>query len=193
MANAVEIEAKVLLDDKEYEHLLKKLPLKQHVIQTNWYIDSADRELEHASTRMGLRIRFVNGEYTLTLKAPMAEGLLEKEELLGPSEAEQMIKKDLFPKGGIADFLGTLDVDVKKLKTLAKLETERYYGLVDKCKVSLDKNTYLGKVDYELEVDSDSMGTAQKEAKEILKGRKVEFNSLSKQARALNALEGPKK
>ena len=189
MANAIEIEATVLLDEKEYAHIAKKIPFTKHVVPTNWYIDSKDRILARGATRLGLRIRFINGEYIFTLKAPLSEGLLEKEQLLAPSEADAMIKDNVFPEGTVKDFLEILDIDISKLETLAKLETERLSAIIGNFHIDLDKNSYLGRTDYELEVDSDSLESAQREAKNILKGRKVEFNLRSKQTRALKALE----
>ncbi len=189
MANTVEIEAKILIDKKEYDKLNKKLKLNEPFLQTNWYIDSADRNL--AKQGMGLRIRHVNGEYLLTLKSPLAVGLFEKEQLLSPSEAESMIADNKFPEGGIKDFLDLLDFDSSTLKTLAKLETERRRGFHEEnvARIALDKNTYLGHTDYELEIDADSMDKAEQVAKEILKGYKFTFNKDSKQTRCLNALK----
>ena len=189
MANAVEIEAKILIDEKEYDKLGKKLKLNEPFLQYNWYIDSDDRVLER--THLGLRIRHVNGEYWLTLKAPMAVGLLEKEQLLSPSEAEDMISDNKFPEGDIRDFMSDLlDIDITSLKTLAKLETLRRRGFVESnsVRVALDRNTYLGRIDYELEIDADSMERAERVAKDILKGYKFTFNKLSKQTRCLKAL-----
>ncbi len=189
MANAVEIEAKILIDEKEYDKLGKKLKLNEPFLQYNWYIDSDDRVLER--THLGLRIRHVNGEYWLTLKAPMAVGLLEKEQLLSPTEAEDMISDNKFPEGDIRDFMSDLlDIDIASLKTLAKLETLRRRGFVESnsVRVALDRNTYLGRIDYELEIDADSMERAERVAKDILKGYKFTFNKLSKQTRCLKAL-----
>lgn len=189
MANAVEIESKVLIDEKEYAHLEKKYEFGPSIEQTNWYIDSDDRILEKSTENLRLRIRFSNGEYRLSLKAPLGEGLLDKEELLSPSEAEGMISKNVFPEGAVKDFLSDfLDVDVTKLKTLAKMVTVRRTAFVDGVRIDIDKNTYGDVTDYELEADSDSIETSKKAIKAILKGKKVVFNEKSKQARAMAAL-----
>ena len=58
--------------------------------------------------------------------------------------------------------------------------------------LSLDKNTYSSIVDYELEVESSSMEHAQEQIKKILNDCSItsfSINKVSKQARALNALE----
>lgn len=194
MANAVEIESKILIDEKEYKKLGEKLGFNAPYLQTNWYIDSDDRILENNTIRLGMRIRNVNGEFILSLKAPMAEGKLEKDQLLSVSEADNMIQKNIFPEGEIKDFVSEyLDIDVSKLKTLAKMETERRRCTYGNVRLALDRNTYLGKTDYELEVDADSIEKAQEVAKEILKGYKFTFNEVSKQRRCLAALEASKK
>ena len=197
MANAIEIESKILIDEKEYDRLARKLTLSQPITQTNWYIDSDSRILENGPTRLGLRIRFINGEYWMTLKAPMAVGLLEKEQLLSPTEAESMIGNNIFPEGDIKDFLNDLlDVDTSELKTLAKMETERrrgFFGEDNTIRLALDRNIYLGRIDYELEIDGDSLEKTEKAAKDILKGYKFTFNKLSKQTRCLRALDAERK
>lgn len=190
MANAVEIESKILIDEKEYKKLAEKLPFNEPYLQTNWYIDSDDRILENGSIRTGMRIRNVNGEFILTLKAPLAEGKLEKDQYLSVTEAEKMIKENIFPEGEIKDFVSEyLDIDTSKLKTLAHMETERRRCAYGNVRLALDRNTYLGNTDYEFEVDADSIDHAEAAAKEILKGYKFTFNKLSKQRRCMAALE----
>ena len=82
MATNIEIEAKVLISEKEYNNVLNHF--KDRVIkeydQINHYIDSDDLALKKLG--IGCRIREKDNTYTLTLKAPMAEGLLEKDEVL---------------------------------------------------------------------------------------------------------------
>ena len=126
MNNNIEIEAKVLLSKRDYEKVLTNIvgtKYKDQFIQTNHYIDSKDRILKKQN--IALRVRELKGTYTLTLKTPLAEGLLEKNQNLSPAEAYDMINYNKFPEGEIADFLELLDVDIGTLEKLATLATKR--------------------------------------------------------------------
>ena len=55
MSNAIEIEAKVLVNADDYRKLVKLFPDAPRYMQTNYYIDSKDRML--AKSGIALRIR----------------------------------------------------------------------------------------------------------------------------------------
>jgi uncharacterized protein YjbK len=193
MFSNIEIEAKVLLSEADYKKVYKSLGMNESMsyTQTNYYIESKDHVLK--SNDIALRIRQKKGEYVLTLKTPLSEGLLEKNQSLLPKEAEGMIENNVFPEGEIKEFLEILDIDVSDLIVLAKLTTNRTEILNDKDEeeISLDINTYGKKVDYELEVDKSAMALAEKKVDEILSplGIKYEFNTKSKATRALTAFD----
>lgn len=194
MNNNIEIEAKVILTKEQYQAVIKVLGVdpKSQFIQTNHYIDSDDRDLKKQN--LALRIRDLKGVYTLTLKTPLAEGLLEKNQNLTPSEAYDMINHNKFPEGEIADFLDLLDVNIEELEILATLTTKRIEFNYKSGLVALDENTYCGKTDYELEMEESSMAQARDLINEILSGLdiKYEFNNVSKQARAISARDNKK-
>jgi uncharacterized protein YjbK len=190
MNNNVEIEAKVLLTKEQYSIVYGSLKTEKGIeiiTQTNFYIDSKDRILK--DNDIALRIREKRDEYILTVKTPMSEGLLEKNQLLDSKEANEMIESNIFPKGEVGDFLELLDIDLSKLVVLAKMSTKR--ATLEKKdtreRISLDINTYGNKVDYELEVDKTAMALAENRIEEILKplNIKYEINTISKQTRAL--------
>lgn len=189
MNNNIEIEAKVLLTREQYLAVIKVLNVdpKSQFIQTNHYIDSQDRDLKKQN--IALRIRDLKGEYTLTLKTPLAEGLLEKNQTLTPSEAYDMINHNHFPEGEIADFLDLLDVNISELRILATLTTKRIEYNYKSGLLALDENTYSGQTDYELEMEESSMAQARDLIDEILSNLKIkyEFNYVSKQSRAISA------
>ena len=53
--NNIEIEAKVLLSEKDYEKLKKNFRYGKKIIQTNYYIDTPKRDLK--LNNIALRIR----------------------------------------------------------------------------------------------------------------------------------------
>lgn len=192
-SNNIEIEAKVLLSEEDYRKVVSYLQLSGETIsQTNYYLDSAERTLKHYG--MILRIREVKGQFTLTMKAPMAEGLLEKNQILTGPIAQKLIDENIFPEGDIKDFLDVLHIPVSSLKILAQLTTEREEMDYRDTVIDVSKNTYFGKVDYELECDSDSALKSQETLKALCAEIGVPFvlNDLSKETRAINAATGNK-
>lgn len=193
MISNIEIEAKVLLSKEDYAKVEKSLNLNDDnaYTQVNYYIDSKDRILK--KNDIALRIREKKGVYVMTLKTPLSEGLLEKNQDLSAKEALEMINLNRFPKGAIQEFIETFDIDVSDLIVLARMTTLRNeINNTDKDEtISLDMNTYGNHVDFELEVDETSMDNAEKRVEEILKplGIKYDLNHLNKSTRAIAAAE----
>ena len=192
MSSNIEIEAKVLLLKDEYNAIIEKLNLQKYrkIKQTNHYIDTPDRYLK--KNGIALRIREKDEEFELTLKTPLSEGLLEKNENISWRDFENLSERQIFPDGNIRKFLLILGVKVSDLKVLTSLCTERIHVEFEGFGLALDKNIYSNIVDYELEVESSSMERAQEEIEKILSSCGINsftFNKVSKQARALNSLE----
>lgn len=192
MSSNIEIEAKVLLLKDEYNAIIEKLNLQKYrkIKQTNHYIDTPDRYLK--KNGIALRIREKDEEFELTLKTPLSEGLLEKNENISWRDFENLSERQIFPDGNIRKFLLILGVKVSDLKVLTSLCTERIHVEFEGFELALDKNIYSNIVDYELEVESSSIERAQQEIENILNEcdiKNFSFNKVSKQARALNALE----
>lgn len=190
MSSNIEIEAKVLLNVEEYERIIDVLSLVKYrkVKQINYYIDTKDRFLK--KNGIALRVR-EKDDFELTLKTPLSEGLLEKSEAITWRDFELLQDKNIFPEGNIKNFLSILGVKINELTILTCLQTERIDFRYKDGKISLDKNTYSGVVDYELEIEHTSMDKAQALTEEILKECGIEKkpqNHISKQARALNIL-----
>ena len=190
MSSNIEIEAKVLLNVEEYEKIIDVLSLVKYrkVKQINYYIDTKDRFLK--KNGIALRVR-EKDDFELTLKTPLSEGLLEKSEAITWRDFELLQDKNIFPEGNIKNFLSILGVKINELTILTCLQTERIDFQYKDGKISLDKNTYSGVVDYELEIEHTSMDKAQALTEEILKECGIEKkpqNHISKQARALNTL-----
>lgn len=194
MQSNIEIEAKILLTKDEYDAIVKYLHLERYkkIEQTNHYVDTIERELKQND--IALRIR-ENNEFTLTLKTPLSEGLLEKNQNINWREYSDLEDKGIFPQGDIKNFLEICGFDTHSLKVLASLKTNRIELEVDDGLLCLDENIY-GKnndiIDYELEVESTSMEKAEETASKILKEVGItnfKFNTHSKQSRAIAAIK----
>lgn len=187
-SNNIEIEAKVLLSKSDYDKLVRQMHFPENsTVQTNYYLDSRDRILKKYD--MALRLREENGTYAFTLKAPLSEGLLQKDQSLSEKEAKVLIDNGLFPRGEIADFLDMLQIDPSKLCVLAKLTTSRKVLPYKGTNLDISKNSYGTVVDYELECDSDSFTQSQNTLRNICTQYNVpyELNSVNKETRAINA------
>lgn len=191
MATNIEIEAKALISEDDY-HKVKdyfKFRIIKEYIQNNYYID--DEEYSLRKHGAGLRIRELSNNYELTLKTPIAEGLLEKTDNISKEDYINMATKNIFPEGKIKSFLAMLGYKVENFKILASLKTTRADVMIDESKFSIDKNEYSKSIDYELELEANNPQLAKNTLMELCKECNIEYkpNDISKQARALKAIE----
>lgn len=188
MSNAIEIEAKALVSQDEYRKLTHFFRGNRRYMQTNYYIDSEDRAL--SKNGIALRIREKAGVYELTLKTPLSEGLLEKNTLISIEDFATLRDFGEFPKGDTARFLTMLDFDVQSLKILTSLSTERIDVDYEGGLLSIDRNVYSGKVDYEIEFEYNSLEKAKEILSKLLSDNEIEchFNEISKIQRAMKAI-----
>ena len=188
MSNAIEIEAKALVSAEDYKILSKAFRGNPRYVQTNHYIDTEDRYL--AQEGIALRIREKGQSYELTLKTPLSGGLLEKNVPISFTQFAELRDFGEFPKTDITRFLIQLDIDVSKLKILTSLTTERIDVEYQGGLLSLDRNTYSGKTDYEIELEYNSMVGAQKIMKDLFHSLGIEcvFSEATKVHRAMAAI-----
>lgn len=191
MSNNIEIEAKILVNEKDFNKLLKHFNVKEEdkIIQTNHYIDSNNRDLKRFG--FALRIREKKNEYEFTLKAPLSEGLLEKSEFINKEDYDAFKKDNIFPNGNLKNFLEMVGIKTDTLKILTSLTTERYdiqYG--KDSLLSLDKSTYNGHTDYEIEMEDTAIAIAEQNLKDICEAAQIKYvpNTKSKQARAMETM-----
>ncbi|MDY2727477.1 MAG: CYTH domain-containing protein [Candidatus Onthovivens sp.] len=192
MATNIEIEAKVLISETDYNKILNYYSKRggNRIMQTNYYIDTDDLLLK--SFGIGLRIR-EKGFYVLTMKAPLQEGLLEKKESITKEQVENLKLHGTFPSGGIKNLLMMYGINPSQLKIQTFLVTDRLeIENHDKGELlAIDKNIYNGIVDYELEMEGSSLDLATKELKRICEEIGINYieNSKSKQVRAMETIK----
>ena len=188
MSNAIEIEAKALVGKEEYEKLVRLFPTCPRYLQTNYYIDTDNRDL--AKSGIALRIRERAGALELTLKTPLSQGKLEKSVPITFNDFAAFRDFGTFPKNDLRRFLIMLDFDVEKLKILTSLSTERLDFDYEGGKISIDKNTYSGQVDYEVECEFNNLAGAEKILHEFLAKHEIPFkeSQITKVQRAMKAI-----
>ena len=131
-----EFEKKLLLTKDEYHYVLDYFGQnKPHVKQINYYFDTDDLFMNHENTTC--RIRLMDGKY---------EGTIKQHTKNSDHSTETAVEV----RDGIYDN-DFLDMG---LKLQGEVVTERCVIFKDSiCEVVLDKNEYLGYVDYELEIE----------------------------------------
>ena len=188
MSNAIEIEAKALINVEDYRKLVKRFPESPRYTQTNHYIDTDDLALAKAG--IALRIREKNGLFELTMKTPLSQGLLEKSVPITMNEFCALRDFGEFPKCDLRRFLTMLDFNVDDLHILTSLSTERIDVEYEGGLLSIDRNAYSGKVDYEVELEFNNLDGAKKILGALLEecGIPYTFSKISKTRRAMAAI-----
>ncbi len=192
MSNAIEIEAKALVNKGDYDKLTAAFHTYKHFIQTNFYIDNDEGYLRKEG--LALRIREKYGNYEMTLKTPLSQGLLEKNEPLSEQAFDEFTRKGKFPENDLKRFLTMLDVDVTTLKVKTSLTTNRIDVPYFEGKLSIDENNYSGKKDYEVELEYNNEAEAESLLRELFEKYNIPFsiNKKTKVARAFEALANNK-
>lgn len=186
MSTNLEIEVKALIDEKDYLFLTNNQQ-KQSYVQINFYIDIDKDKL---NKHLGLRIRYKNDEYELTLKEDYLDGRLETNQMITSNAFKAFKEKHMFPQGEVRDRLLSLNIDVTKLKIIGQLKTTRTDIKYNSSLISIDKNEYKGLIDYEVEVEDSSLKKARKNIVTFLKDNNIEFkeNKISKLERFNSSL-----
>ena len=133
----IEREIKIMLSEEEYATLARVMCRHRTVnTQTNYYFDTDDLSMNKKG--ITCRIRYKNGFYKATVKKHNADG------------AECSIENDICEK---TEFDPTV-FNTLGLRFQGELVTERLKICDDVfCNAVLDRNTYLGKTDFELEIE----------------------------------------
>ncbi|MDQ0207884.1 CYTH domain-containing protein [Alkalicoccobacillus murimartini] len=169
MSQEFEYEAKSLLSLSDFSTLIHHLKLQEHkaITQHNHYFETPDSELSAAGS--ALRIREKNDKAILTLKQPSEDGgLLETHQVLTEKEKEEALANGTLPNGQTTSQLNSLLLAHNQLSFLGTLTTERIEVSYQDGSLCLDKSSYLGDVDYEVEFEGSSMKSAHQTLTSLL-------------------------
>lgn len=172
MAQEIEIEFKNILTNAEYHSLLEAYPFpKDGVLQTNYYFETTDLKMK--SMKSALRIREKNGSYTLTLKEPFGDGLLETHDELTKEDMLSWLSGHPVEKEHTASELKKHEIQVSDLKYFGKLTTERREIEYENVTLVLDHSMYNDQEDYELELEAGRFNEGEKVFLSILKQQQI--------------------
>lgn len=153
MSREIEIEWKNVLRQDEFEKLCQfhRIGPEDFICQHNDYFDTPSWMLKDRGC--ALRIRRKGGLFTLTLKQPHPEGLLEIHQSLTEREAVAARTNARFPNGDVTDTLRAMDIPIRELSFLGTLSTKRARRPYRQGVLMFDHSYYLGAEDYELEFE----------------------------------------
>lgn len=156
MKAVYEREFKCLIKESEYNRIVKYITWNRHIVQTNYYYDTCDYSF--FSKGYTCRIRVVEDEIEIQIKEPN----ISKNQLY-KKRKEQSLSLETYPNMEIIEIY----FNAAPLTLLGSLTTERYtYQYDENIIIFVDKNYYLDKVDYELEIEF-------KENRDIKKVKKI--------------------
>lgn len=141
----IESEFKVMLTEEQYSSVHSMYGWDKEIEQTNFYYDTAGLSL--IGSHITCRVRRIDGVHYLQMKLPtdVAYSRIELEQELGAE----------LPRELSADVLNALSgrSDMPDVKLLGGLTTYRSVKKLDGAEIDLDKSSYFGRTDYELEIE----------------------------------------
>lgn len=166
-----EYERKLNIDWEKYSLLLTDFTKKfrrEDVFQINYYYDTPDFAFFHS------------GE---TLRIRQIENILKLQYKYNKIRMNDVRISDEYSEK-IHDLPKIVIVNGSETHNVGCMITERYNFNSDNCIISLDKNYYLGVIDYELEVETEK----ESDLPAILREISFEINSIGKYSRYVEKL-----
>ena len=159
----MEYEARSMVSEKQYQeilaHFLKSKEDKKQFTNFNTYFDYKDLFL--TNNHMVLRTRQIDeSEYELTLKIKGENGDMECNTSLTSKQYDEMRKNTAIPDSIVKEKLLENNIDLNKLKLITDLKTDRLEVYYKNYIVVIDKNYFRNRVDYNVEVESNSKESA---------------------------------
>lgn len=160
----MEYEARVMINEEQYfnikNHYLETHYPKEELINENYYFDTEDLKL--SNSHKVLRMRKINDQkYELTLKIQEEKGCLEINHPLTSMEKDELLEHGAISSKEIKDKLLSIGIDPSSVRYITNLKTERLEIKINKGLLVIDKNYFRGKIDYNIEVESDSENHAE--------------------------------
>lgn len=159
----MEYEARAMVSENQYlqilAHFLKSKEDKKQFTNFNTYFDYEDLFL--TNNHMVLRTRRIgDNEYELTLKIKGDKGDIEYNTSLTSNQYDEMKRSTTIPDSIVKDKLLENNIDLNKLQFITDLKTDRLEVYSNNHIIVIDKNYYRNRVDYNVEVESNSKESA---------------------------------
>lgn len=172
MTQEIEIEFKNLITVEEYRRLLHAYSFPQEgKKQINYYFETPDQDLKKHGC--ALRIREKSDTYTLTLKEPHPNGLLETHDKIEAETCQKWIHGRITPQPFTSKQLDRLGIQPENLKYMGNLETIRREISFKGTLLVLDISTYNHHMDYEFELEASNESLGSQLFESILTEQKI--------------------
>ena len=157
----IENEFKIMLSETQYNAILTSYDWDSGKEQVNSYYD--DEKMTCSSRHITVRVRSIAGKYLLQMKMPAEQtgnGAVSRIEL------EQEIDgiPEILSGSTLSDLSGVELPEVRLLGTLTTFRSVKRFPGVE---IDLDRSSYFGRVDYELEVEYTDEAAAEAVLAEI--------------------------
>ena len=154
-----EFESRIMLTEREYlevvSHFLKLYPNHHFLQNNNYYFDTKDLYLREK--HITLRIRTINDVRSeLTLKIKGENGDEEINDDISFKEKEILLNEKVFPEGNVKRYLLSLPIPLSNYENIVSLYNRRLEIKYDNHLLVIDKNEYIGIVDYNLEIETEN-------------------------------------
>ena len=183
---STEAEFKTLLTKEEYDRLFEKFKDNHIDYQTNHYLDTTRFTLKACDASLRVRERDV---MTLTLKRRKSYGIQEHSLQITKEMFEEIKETGCLPDGTLNNEVLNI-IGTQKLVNFMSLSTKRLFFYYGSGILFIDKSTYLGITDYELEYEAKNYQDGKKEFIQLLLDLNVKYKRAEKKIkRAYNALK----
>ena len=145
--------------------------------QTNIYFDNSNNRVFEDGNCLRIRQYEDNkpSKFTIKLKGINGQGDIEVFQELSKEDEMLLLEKGLMPLGPVKECLVSNNYEADKVLFMGKIHTSRQEFFLEDHIIVLDKNKFLDVIDYNIEVESNSMENAEKYLKEICSKFSIEY------------------
>jgi len=176
MATGTEVEFRTLLTKEEYTKLVNKFKGMKQDVQTNHYFDTQRFSLK--ATDASLRVR-ERTELELTLKKKKGYNIQYFSQPINQDEFNTIKETGVLLDCELANEVQNI-IGSQKVVNFMSLTTERIYLPYSNGILFIDKSTYLGVTDYELEYDAKNYHSGKSEFIAIISEFGIQYKKAEK-------------
>lgn len=176
MQKHLEFEFKSLLSQEEYEKLMIKFKGNRLDLQTNHYFDTPRFSLKALACSLRVRER---ESFEITFKRKKNYNNIELNQPITAEEFELMKESGEIPDGELANDISSL-LNGQKIVNFMSLSTLRMYLPYSNGILFIDKSSYCGTSDYEIEYEASSYYNGKKEFIDLIKDLDIVYKKSDK-------------
>lgn len=180
MKPMIELELKAMLTKTEFAQLLRHFGKADTnpIVQQNTYYDTVTQTLKH--NRAALRLRNFDTTSEWTIKQAHSEvASLELNQSQSFSYTEIPQIPDI-QSSELLTFLRALNLSLHELHPTLTLQTERWVIPVEHGEFCLDRTTYFGITDYEIELETTQLNWAHSTFQTLLEQHHIPYRPADK-------------